>query len=202
MDSTLTSSTRILVVDDHPNNLDLLEALLGRQNYVVDRAENGLIALRKVTQNPPDLILLDIMMPEMDGYEVCRRLKSDPNTCTIPILFISALTDADDKVKAFQVGGMDYITKPFQMMEILARVNHHLMIRRLQQDLATQNTQLQTEIEARKQIELELRQKRDRLEQALLDLNRAQVQLIQTEKMSSLGQLVAGITHEIGRAHV
>lgn len=197
MDSTLTLSTRILVVDDHPDNLDLLETLLGRQNYTVDRAENGLIALRKVTQNPPDLILLDIMMPEMDGYEVCRRLKSDPNTCTIPILFISALTDAADKVKAFQVGGMDYITKPFQMMEILARVNHHLMIRRLQQDLATQNTQLQIEIEARKQIELELRQKRDRLEQALLDLNRAQVQLIQTEKMSSLGQLVAGITHEI-----
>ena len=197
MDSPLTSSTRILVVDDHPDNLDLLEALLGRQNYAVDRAENGLVALRKVAASPPDLILLDIMMPEMDGYEVCRRLKSDPNTCTIPILFISALTDAADKVKAFQVGGMDYITKPFQMKEILARVNHHLMIRRLQQDLATQNTQLQTEIEARKQIELELRQKRDRLEQALSDLNRAQVQLIQTEKMSSLGQLVAGVTHEI-----
>ena len=197
MDSTLTSSTRILVVDDHPDNLDLLEALLGRQNYAVDRAENGLVALRKVALSPPDLILLDIMMPEMDGYEVCRQLKSDPNTCTIPILFISALTDAADKVKAFQVGGMDYITKPFQMKEILARVNHHLMIRRLQQDLATQNTQLQIEIEARKQIELELRQKRDRLEQALSDLNRAQVQLIQTEKMSSLGQLVAGVTHEI-----
>ena len=197
MDSTLNPSTRILVVDDHPDNLDLLEALLGRQNYAVDRAENGLVALQKVALSPPDLILLDIMMPEMDGYEVCRQLKSDPNTCTIPILFISALTDAADKVKAFQVGGMDYITKPFQMKEILARVNHHLMIRRLQQDLATQNTQLQIEIEARKQIELELRQKRDRLEQALRDLNRAQVQLIQTEKMSSLGQLVAGVTHEI-----
>ena len=197
MDSTLNPSTQILVVDDHPDNLDLLEALLGRQNYAVDRAENGLVALQKVALSPPDLILLDIMMPEMDGYEVCRQLKSDPNTCTIPILFINALTDAADKVKAFQVGGMDYITKPFQMKEILARVNHHLMIRRLQQDLATQNTQLQIEIEARKQIELELRQKRDRLEQALRDLNRAQVQLIQTEKMSSLGQLVAGVTHEI-----
>jgi two-component system, NtrC family, sensor kinase len=197
MDSTLTSPTRILVVDDHPDNLDLLEALLGRQNYTVDRAENGLIALQKVAITPPDLILLDIMMPEMDGYEVCTTLKADRRTCAIPIIFISALTDAADKVKAFQVGGMDYITKPFQMKEILARVNHHLMIRRLQQDLATQNDQLQAEVEARKQIERELRQKRDRLEQALQDLNRAQVQMIQTEKMSSLGQLVAGVTHEI-----
>jgi two-component system, NtrC family, sensor kinase len=197
MDSTLTTPTRILVVDDHPDNLDLLEALLGRQNYDVDRAENGPSALRQVALSPPDLILLDIMMPEMDGYEVCTTLKSNPQTAAIPVIFISALTDAADKVKAFQVGGMDYITKPFQMKEILARVNHHLTIRRLQQDLAAQNEKLQAEIEARKQIELELRQKRDRLEQALQDLNRAQVQMIQTEKMSSLGQLVAGVTHEI-----
>jgi two-component system, NtrC family, sensor kinase len=170
MESILTSSTKILIVDDHPDNLDLLEALLGRQNYDVYRAENGVAALKQVNLIPPDLILLDIMMPEMDGYAVCTKLKSDPNTCTIPIIFISALTDAADKVKAFQVGGMDYITKPFQMKEILARVTHHLTIRRLQQD---------------------------RLEQALQDLNRAQVQMIQTEKMSSLGQLVAGVTHEI-----
>jgi two-component system, NtrC family, sensor kinase len=197
MDSTLNPPTRILVVDDHPDNLDLLEALLGRQNYEVSRAENGMAALKQVAMHPPDLILLDIMMPEMDGYAVCTTLKSDPKTCMIPVIFISALTDAADKVKAFQVGGMDYITKPFQMKEILARVSHHLTIRRLQQDLATQNTALQAEIEARKEIESELRQKRDRLEQALSDLNRAQVQMIQTEKMSSLGQLVAGITHEI-----
>ncbi len=197
MDSTLTPPTRILVVDDHPDNLDLLEALLGRQHYEVDRAENGSVALQKVALSPPDLILLDIMMPDMDGYEVCTTLKSDPSTAAIPIIFISALTDAADKVKAFQVGGMDYITKPFQIKEILARVNHHLMIRRLQQDLAAQNDQLQAEVETRKQIERELRQKRDRLEQALQDLNRAQVQMIQTEKMSSLGQLVAGVTHEI-----
>jgi signal transduction histidine kinase len=197
MDSTLNPPTRILVVDDHPDNLDLLEALLGRQNYAVSRAENGMAALKQVAMHPPDLILLDIMMPEMDGYAVCTTLKSDPKTCMIPVIFISALTDAADKVKAFQVGGMDYITKPFQMKEILARVSHHLTIRRLQQDLATQNTTLQAEIEARKEIEAELRQKRDRLEQALGDLNRAQVQMIQTEKMSSLGQLVAGITHEI-----
>jgi two-component system, NtrC family, sensor kinase len=197
MDSTLNAPTRILVVDDHPDNLDLLEALLGRQNYEVSRAENGMAALQQVAAFPPDLILLDIMMPDMDGYAVCTTLKSDPKTCMIPVIFISALTDAADKVKAFQVGGMDYITKPFQIKEILARVSHHLTIRRLQQDLATQNTTLQAEIEARKEIESELRQKRDRLEQALGDLNRAQVQMIQTEKMSSLGQLVAGVTHEI-----
>lgn len=185
------------MVDDHPDNLDLLEALLGRQNYEVHCAESGLLALQMVRTLEPDLILLDIMMPEMDGYEVCRRLKSDPITSMVPVIFISALTDAADKVRAFQVGGMDYITKPFQMKEVLARVSHHLTIRRLQQDLAAQNAQLQDEIEARKQVEFELRQKRDHLEQALKDLHRAQVQLVQTEKMSSLGQLVAGVTHEI-----
>ena len=188
---------RILVVDDHPDNLDLLEVVLKRQDYDVYRATSGMEALRTVPIVAPDLILLDIMMPEMDGYTVCERLKADSKTCNIPILFISALSDARDKVRAFQVGGMDYITKPFQIKEVLARVAHHLMIRRLQQDLSVQNTQLQAEIEARKQVELELRQKRDRLEQALQDINRAQVQMIQTEKMSSLGQLVAGMTHEI-----
>jgi PleD family two-component response regulator len=115
MDSTLNAPTRILVVDDHPDNLDLLEALLGRQNYEVSRAENGMAALQQVAAFPPDLILLDIMMPDMDGYAVCTTLKSDPKTCMIPVIFISALTDAADKVKAFQVGGMDYITKPFQI---------------------------------------------------------------------------------------
>ncbi len=192
-----SSSARILVVDDHPDNLDLLEVVLNRQHYSVYRAASGTEALGCVNEICPDLILLDIMMPEMNGYEVCEHLKKNAETQHIPVLFISALNDARDKVRAFQVGGMDYITKPFQIKEVLARVAHHLMIRRLQQDLAIQNAQLQAEIEARKQVELELTQKRDRLEQALQDLNRAQVQMIQTEKMSSLGQLVAGVTHEI-----
>jgi signal transduction histidine kinase len=188
---------RILVVDDHPDNLDLLEVVLERQHYNVFRAASGTEALNCVEVVAPDLILLDIMMPDMDGYEVCEHLKKNTETQNIPVLFISALNDARDKVRAFQVGGMDYITKPFQIKEVLARVAHHLMIRRLQQDLAVQNAQLQAEIEARKQVEVELTQKRDRLEKALQDLNRAQVQMIQTEKMSSLGQLVAGVTHEI-----
>jgi two-component system, NtrC family, sensor kinase len=192
-----SSPARILVVDDHPDNLDLLEVVLERQHYNVFRAVSGTEALNCVELVSPDLILLDIMMPDMDGYEVCEHLKKNPETQNIPVLFISALNDARDKVRAFQVGGMDYITKPFQIKEVLARVAHHLMIRRLQQDLAVQNAQLQAEIEARKQVEIELTQKRDRLEQALQDLNRAQVQMIQTEKMSSLGQLVAGVTHEI-----
>ncbi len=192
-----SSPARILVVDDHPDNLDLLEVVLERQKYNVFRAASGTEALNCVGHVSPDLILLDIMMPDMDGYEVCEHLKKNTETQNIPVLFISALNDARDKVRAFQVGGMDYITKPFQIKEVIARVAHHLMIRRLQQDLAVQNAQLQAEIEARKQVELELTQKRDRLEQALQDLNRAQVQMIQTEKMSSLGQLVAGVTHEI-----
>jgi two-component system NtrC family sensor kinase len=189
--------SRILIVDDHPDNLDLLEAVLERQEYHVYRATSGIEALNSVPMIMPDLILLDIMMPKMDGYTVCEHLKTNPDTCNIPILFISALSDARDKVRAFQVGGMDYITKPFQIREVLARVNHHLIVRRLQQDLFIQNAQLQAQIEARAQVELELREKSDRLEKALQDINRAQVQMIQTEKMSSLGQLVAGITHEI-----
>jgi two-component system, NtrC family, sensor kinase len=192
-----SSPARILVVDDHPDNLDLLEVVLERQHYQVYRAVCGADALSCVKAVSPDLILLDIMMPDMDGYEVCEQLKQNRDTQNIPVLFISALNDARDKVRAFQVGGMDYITKPFQIKEVLARVAHHLMIRRLQEDLAVQNAQLQAEVNARRQVEVELRQKRDRLEQALQDLNRAQVQMIQTEKMSSLGQLVAGVTHEI-----
>ncbi|MCX5964635.1 MAG: response regulator [Cyanobacteria bacterium] len=188
---------RILVVDDHPDNLDLLEGVLQRQGYDVYRAASGREVFNTVSIILPNLILLDIMMPGMDGYTVCERLKANPETCNIPILFISALDDARDKVRGFQVGGMDYITKPFQIKEVLARVAHHLMVRRLQQDFSVQNAKLQAEIEARTQVELELRQKSDRLEQALQHINRAQVQLIQAEKMSSLGQLVAGITHEI-----
>lgn len=125
----------ILIVDDLPDNLRLLFTLLMPQGYEVGKALNGQMALKSASSNPPDLILLDINMPNMDGYEVCQRLKADANTKEIPVIFISALDDVWDKVKAFKVGGIDYITKPFQAEEVLARVENQMKIQALQRAL-------------------------------------------------------------------
>lgn len=133
----------ILIVDDTPINLRVLAKILSDRGYKVRKALNGQIALTACQTLLPDVILLDIMMPEMDGYEVCQRLKSDPKTQDIPVIFISALEDQWDKVKAFKSGGSDYITKPFQIEEVLARVKHHLTIQQLQYRLKVQNAELQ-----------------------------------------------------------
>ena len=125
---------KILIVDDVPENIAALGNILTEYRRVVSL--NGEKALQKaMSENPPDLILLDIMMPELDGYDVCLRLKADERTRDIPVIFLSALDDAADKVKAFAVGGVDYITKPFQPTEVLARVKNHLTIRQLQRQL-------------------------------------------------------------------
>ena len=125
----------IMVVDDIPANLKLLEEMLQRQGYRVMQFPRGAMALKAATKNPPDLILLDVMMPEMDGFEVCQRLKADESLKDIPVLFISALDDTDSKLKAFSKGGLDYITKPFQEAEVLARVKTHLDLRRMRKAL-------------------------------------------------------------------
>jgi two-component system sensor histidine kinase ChiS len=125
----------ILIVDDTPANLRLLAGMLTEHNHKVRPVPNGMLALRAVQAAPPDLILLDINMPGMDGYEVCTKLKADDRTKDIPVIFISALNETLDKVKAFQVGGVDYVTKPFQFEEVLARVKTHIALYRLQQDL-------------------------------------------------------------------
>ena len=125
----------ILIVDDTPDNLRLLSAILTAEGYKVRKALNGKTALRTIQTTPPDLILLDINMPEMNGYEVCQKLKESPNTQPIPVIFISALNAVSDKVKAFAFGGVDYITKPFQGEEVLARVANHLSLRSLQKAL-------------------------------------------------------------------
>ena len=122
----------ILVVDDTPDNLRLLSAMLTQLGYEVRRVINGQTALKTAQAAPPDLILLDIMMPDMNGYEVCQRLKASEQTRDIPVIFISALDEVLDKVKAFAVGGVDYITKPFSEEEVFARVETNLTIRRLQ----------------------------------------------------------------------
>ncbi|MBE9129574.1 response regulator [Coleofasciculus sp. LEGE 07092] len=143
----------ILIVDDTPENLQLLSATLSERGYKVRGVVKGQMAIRAAKSAPPDLILLDIRMPEMDGYQVCEHLKADPTTVEIPVIFISALDEVLDKVRAFAIGGIDYITKPFQVEEVLARVENQLTIRRLSQKLQAQNQQLQQEIQERRKAE-------------------------------------------------
>lgn len=137
-----SSKGDILIVDDTPDNLRLLSAMLTRQGFEVRKALNGNMAIASVQADLPDLVLLDIKMPEMNGYDVCQHLKADPKTQEVPVIFISALDDALDKVKAFAAGGADYVTKPFQEAEVLARIEHQLNLRRLQKQLLAQNEEL------------------------------------------------------------
>jgi len=133
----------LLIVDDTADNLRLLTNMLTEQGYKARPANNGGRAIAAALKSPPDLILLDIMMPDMDGYEVCRQLKANVRFQDVPIIFISALDEVFDKLTAFSVGGVDYITKPFQVEEVLARVKTHLTIRHLQQELHQKNAALQ-----------------------------------------------------------
>jgi putative two-component system response regulator len=136
-ENTMTAfhSSSILIVDDNPNNLQVLSSMLQQAGYKVRPALSGEIALRAVEASLPDLILLDIRMPGLDGYQTCQRLKADPRSRDIPVIFISALTDTDDKLAAFQAGGVDYVAKPFQSEEVLARVKSHMQLYQLQQGL-------------------------------------------------------------------
>ena len=171
-----TDRGNILVVDDTPANLRLLAGILNGKGYKVRPVPNGELALSAARGMPPDLILLDIMMPEMNGYEVCQKIKADERTRDIPVIFISAINDVLDKVKAFAVGGVDYITKPFQMEEVLVRVETHLAMCHLQNKLKQKNEELTVTLE---------------------QLKATQNHLVHSEKMAALGQLIAGIAHEI-----
>uniref|UniRef100_UPI0035CBBAD6 hybrid sensor histidine kinase/response regulator n=1 Tax=uncultured Nostoc sp. TaxID=340711 RepID=UPI0035CBBAD6 len=166
----------ILVVDDTPDNLRLLSVMLTAQGFEVRKALNGKMALTACQMVLPDVILLDINMPDMDGYQVCQQLKADKKTCDVPVIFISALDDVVDKVKAFDVGGVDYITKPFHGAEVVLRIENQINLRLLQ---------------------VQLQEKNFLLQQAIDDLKASQVKQIQNEKMVALGQLVAGLAHEI-----
>ncbi|MBE9240844.1 hybrid sensor histidine kinase/response regulator [Synechocystis salina] len=139
----------LFIVDDTPDNVRLLANLLSAHGYRIRKALDANFALKSIEQSPPDLILLDVNMPIMNGYEMCAQLKSNPDTQEIPIIFISALDNVLDKVKAFNLGGADYITKPFQMEEVLARIEHQLL-------LLQQKHQLRAEIQERKRAEQSL----------------------------------------------
>ncbi|MCY7334087.1 MAG: hybrid sensor histidine kinase/response regulator [Pseudanabaena sp. CAN_BIN31] len=141
------SNASILIVDDTIYNIQLLSLMLVRQGYEVRQATSGLEALAQVNQQPPDIILLDIRMPELNGYEVCMRLKANPETKNIPVIFISSIEESTEKVEAFSVGGVDYISKPFQLIEVLARIETHLRLCSLQKKLQEQNEQLKLSAE-------------------------------------------------------
>ncbi len=154
----LAGQANILIVDDIPDNLRLLAKILESQGYMVRKSLNGKMALQAVLRNPPDIILLDINMPEINGYEVCQQLKSSPATAEIPIIFISALDQVDEKVRAFELGAVDYITKPFQEKEVLMRVKNQLLIQQQHQELLEKNQLLKQEIQERLRAEEEVRQ--------------------------------------------
>ncbi len=152
------SETNILIVDDTADNLRLLAKILELQGYIIRKSLNGRMALQAASRHPPDLILLDINMPEMNGYEVCQQLKASKITDQIPIIFISALDQINDKVQAFELGGQDYITKPFQELEVLIRVRNQLLIKQQHQQLLEQNQRLEYEVEQRLKAETEVRE--------------------------------------------
>ncbi|MEM9542937.1 MAG: response regulator [Cyanobacteria bacterium P01_E01_bin.42] len=154
---SVSESISILVVDDTPENLSVLTQMLSEQNYEVRVSPNGKLALKSIRSKPPHLVLLDINMPDLNGYQVCETLKADPDICDIPVMFISALHEPVDKLHGFRVGGVDYITKPFEAIEVLARVENQLHLRSLQLQLQRQNQKLQKEIESRQAVEEYLR---------------------------------------------
>jgi len=132
----------ILIVDDDLSARQTLSALMEREGYEVRCAPSGQTALMFAQEEAPDLILLDIRLPDVDGFQVCQRLKENRRTCDTPVIFISALEEMEDKIKGFVAGGVDYITKPFQVEEVLARVETHLALRRLQKQIKGQNAEL------------------------------------------------------------
>ena len=198
------SSDFILIVDDNPDNLSVLSQTLKRAGYTVRVAVNGESALQQISQEVPALILLDVMMPGIDGFETCRRLKENPSTMGIPVIFMTALADNENKVNGLSLGAVDYITKPFFGDEVLARVRIHLKVQNLLHTLQSQNQQLKQEIYQREKAESELQAFNDRLETqvslrtaelqtALKNFQQAQVELVQKEKLSALGELMAGV---------
>ncbi|MEE9357239.1 MAG: response regulator, partial [Sedimenticolaceae bacterium] len=151
---------RILLVDDNPTNLQVLFQTLEGRGYNLLVAKDGETALTIVKKALPELVLLDIMMPGIDGYEVCRQLKGDPATRDIPVIFLSALDDTKDKVRGLGLGAVDYISKPFQADEVIARVDTHLTIHRLQQQLQEQKDALERELEVVAEVQYDLLPKR------------------------------------------
>ncbi len=176
----MPEKAKILAVDDIAANLEIIVETLSSAGYKIATATSGKRALNRLESFRPDLILLDIQMPEMNGFEVCQQLKVNPKTAEIPVIFVTAFSDMESVSKGFSLGAVDYITKPFREAELLARVNTHIQLRQINQEL-----------------EQRVQERTHELENILSQLRKSQLQLIQQEKMSALGNLVAGVAHEI-----
>ncbi|ODH00785.1 hybrid sensor histidine kinase/response regulator [Nostoc sp. KVJ20] len=177
---SVSKPIHILLVDDNPNNLKVLSEAIQGCGWKALMATDGESAIEQTEYACPDLILLDVMMAGIDGFETCRRLKTNPITQNIPVIFMTALADSTDKVTGLEIGAVDYITKPFQQEEVIARLKLHLKISHLTRTL-----------------EERVQNRTAELTQSLEQLQQTQLQMIQSEKMSTLGQMVAGIGHEI-----
>ena len=215
----MENSTEILVVDDTPANLEVITEILASAGYKVAAVTSGERALKRLQTYVPDLILLDIQMRGIDGFETCRQLKANPDTANIPVIFITVYADAESISQGFSLGAVDYITKPFQEAELLARVKIHLQLqsltRGLEEQVAERTTQLQIVLEQLQQSQLQQIQLNQALEQAnqqLADysyslerkvetrtdeLKVAQQRILAQEKLASLGTLTAGVAHEL-----
>jgi|SRR6478672_454417 len=189
-----SSTGFILIVDDNSTNLSVLSQSLKQVGLKVRMAMDGTSAINIAQQQFPELILLDIEMPGIDGFETCARLKANPATKLIPVIFMTAMADADSKVKGLSLGAVDYITKPFEEQEVIARVNVHLQLRQLTKALEERNIELEHWNQV---LEQRVEERTAELSHTLQDLQQFQLQLVQNEKMSALGQLVAGIAHEL-----
>ncbi len=198
----------ILIVDDSPADLEVLSKTLTDAGFEIAIAIDGESALEQVGYELPTLILLDVLLPGIDGFETCRRLKMNPLTQEIPIIFLTVLDDTLDKIKGLNLGAVDYISKPFQQEEVLARVRVQLKLYSLTKTLERQNTQLKQEVEQRTAAEAALQkltvdlekrveERTAKLKQTLSELQQTQMRLVQSEKMYSLGKMVAGIAHEL-----
>ncbi|MBI9045748.1 MAG: response regulator [Anaerolineaceae bacterium] len=184
---TISGNGNILIVDDNIANVKVLSQMLNSKGYNVRAVLEGTLVKAGVMAEPPDLILLDIMMPDISGFEVCSDLKNDPNTQDIPVIFISALQEVQDKITAFEVGGVDYISKPFQIEEVLARVETHLALSSLRQNLENMVAQRTKELQKTNEqllIEIDTRLK---MEKALTS----------SQRLADLGTLAAGVVHNI-----
>ena len=166
---------RVLVVDDHPDSLELLSTILSMRKYEVEISEDGVSAIQAARAKPPDVVLLDVNMSNMNGFEVCQQLRSNSSTADIPIIFVSGSSETRDKIKAFKEGGNDYITKPIQPDEVIARIENQVQIGRLKAELQAKNARLEQQL-----IE------REKMEKKLLDLNE---QLSKLAALDSLTQI-------------